>query len=92
MKEHNAKKFMIENDSKDAPPPDHINHSNDFLICPECFSSLEIISIDEDNNFLEFKCSKNNHENNKISITQFLKRTKKNDNLNYLNLELFLMM
>ena len=86
MKEHNAKKFMIENDSKDAPPPDHINHSNDFLICPECFSSLEIISIDEDNNFLEFKCSKNNHENNKISITQFLKRTKKNDNLNYLNI------
>jgi len=55
-----------ENDSNDAPPAtpgfNNINNiNNEYLtICPECSSSIEILSINEQNNVIEFRCIKNN--------------------------------
>ena len=49
--------YEIENISSDAPPPEENNIpkfsskvNKEFLICPECSSALEIVSIDIDNN------------------------------------------
>ena len=60
-----------------------IKLNNEFLICPECSSALEIISINEDTDMLEFKCSKNNHKINKISLAKYFSCLKnKSYNLN----------
>ena len=87
--------LILENNSADAPPIDQDNKpiippklNNEFLICPECSSALEIISIDEENNMLEFRCTKYNHRYNKISIIRYLfiiKRNKKPSNLTHFN-------
>ena len=50
--------MISETDSNDAPPPENKNTNNNFLVCPECFSAIEIISINEDTNMLEFNCTK----------------------------------
>ena len=68
--------MISENNLNDAPLPEHKNTNNNFLICPECFSALEIISIDEDTNMFEFNCTKNKHKNNKVSIIQYLNSIK----------------
>ena len=87
MEENINGKSKIKYNSNDAPPPKNnmIINLNDLLVCPECSSSIEIINLDEVNNMLEFKCSKNNHKNNKISIAQYLKNTEKNQNIKNLN-------
>ena len=69
-------------DSNDAPSPELYNLykqklEKDCLICPECSSMIEIITLNEENNMLEYKCIKNNHKNNKISITEYLYKIKK---------------
>ena len=81
---------IIENNSSVAPTIEENNNpicpqrlNEEFLICPECSAALEIISIDEENNMLEFRCTKNNHRNNKISILRYffiIKRNKKPSN------------
>ena len=74
------------NNSNDAPPPKQNNKlKNELLICQECTSALEIISLDEETNMFEFKCTKNNHKNNKESITQYLNNIKKIEKINNLN-------
>ena len=87
MEENKNGKSKIQYNSNDAPPPKNniIINLNDLLVCPECSSSIEIINLDEVNNMLEFKCSKNNHKNNQISIAQYLKNTEKNQNIKNLN-------
>ena len=71
-------------DSNDAPPPEKINIKflSDFLSCPECFSLIEIESLDEENQILEFKCSKKNHENKKIALNKYLEIIQKNKKIN----------
>ena len=34
--------------------------------CPECYSLIEILSLNEENQILEFQCTKNNHNKSKI--------------------------
>ena len=51
-------------DSNDAPSPELYNLykqklEKDCLICPECSSMIEIITLNEENNMLEYKCIKN---------------------------------
>ena len=52
-----------------------------YYNCSECSSLIEIISIDEENNTIEFKClnKDNNHKNNniKIPLKEYLERMKK---------------
>ena len=50
--------------------------NNDFLICPECSSPIEIVSLDEDTNMFEFECTKFNHKTNIISLIQYFNRIK----------------
>ena len=56
--------YEVEYDSSGAPPtpkPKTENIFNEyFIICPECSSSIEILSINEENNIIEFKCIKEN--------------------------------
>ena len=58
-------------DFTDALPP-MTPELNDELYynCSECSSLIEIISIDEENNFIEFNClsKENNHNKNKNII------------------------
>ena len=55
--------------------------------CTECLSLIEILSINENNNIIEFQCSnKNNNHIKKIPIKEFLDKTKK-DNKTNLNID-----
>ena len=68
-----------ENNSNEAPPIEPNNNYNKyFLICPVCSWPLEIISIDKENNELEFRCMKYNHINTKISLTKYFLITASN--------------
>ena len=49
--------------------------------CTECSSPIEIISINENECSIEFKCINNNH-NKKISINEYIKEMKKVNNKN----------
>ena len=76
-----------EKDSNDAPPPERINrkHSNNLLFCPDCCSLIEILSLNEENQILEYKCTKNNHNKNKILISEYLEIIEKNNKLKNTN-------
>ena len=67
-----------DNDSNEAPPPTPIFQENIlineyFLICPDCSSSIEILSINEVNNIIEFRCIKNN-KNYIMTIKEYLQK------------------
>ena len=53
-----------------------------YLNCSECSSLMEIISIDEENNFIEFNClcKENNHNKNKniIVLKKNIRKIEKN--------------
>ena len=75
-----------EYDSNDAPPatPEFNNIIKEYLtICPECSSSIEICSINEQNNIIEFRCIKNN-KNYIMTIKEYLEKIKdyKEKNIN----------
>ena len=46
-----------------------------YYNCTECSSSIEIISINEEESTIEFKCTNNNHKG-KISIKVYLEKMK----------------
>ena len=51
------------NDSNEAPLPKEtieLEENNDLIICPKCSSIIEIISINEENNIIEYRCIKEN--------------------------------
>ena len=57
----------IENNSSVAPTPGEIGETeeiknNNFTICPDCGSSIEILSINENNSSIKYKCL--NEKNN----------------------------
>ena len=69
--------------SNDAPPvtPEPEIEINDlYYNCSECPSLIEILSINEDNNIIEFKClnkdKENNHEKNNTNKRIFIKNGK----------------
>ena len=66
----------------DAPtviiPTINIEHDDKFYNCTDCSSLIEIISINEQNNLIEFKClGKENHQRKVMSITEYLKKKNK---------------
>ena len=79
----------IENNSSEAPLPTPKEAgeteellNNNFTICPDCGSSIEILSINENNSSIEFKClnEKNKHAdktNFTIAIKEYLENIKK---------------
>ena len=78
-----------ENDSNEAPPsvakgPKELPNDY-FTICPECSSSIEILSIKEEKNIIEFKCLKTK-KYYILSIKEYLKQVKekKDKNINEL--------
>ena len=59
-----------------------------FYNCSECSSLIEILSINENNNTIEFNClNKNNNHNKKLAmpIKEYLEKMKKFNNNNKLN-------
>ena len=70
-----------ENILNDAPPP-LTPELNDqiYYNCSECSSIIEIISIDEENNMIEFNClnEENNHNKNiTMPLKEYLEKMKK---------------
>ena len=45
-----------ENNLNDAPIATQISQTSLYYNCSECSSLIEIISINDDNNIIEFKC------------------------------------
>ena len=71
----------IEINSNDAPPvtPRPLNENNDILYCcSECSSLIEILSINDEENIIEFKClNKNGHDIKRIPISEYFERMNK---------------
>ena len=66
-------------------PETNINELNNelFYNCSECSSMIEIISINEENNTIEFKClnkNKTHPDNNIMTIKEYLTKMKKYNN------------
>ena len=70
----------------DAPPPrpqqDKIEINNTYYKCSECSSLIEILSISEDNNIIEYKClnKNNNHFKKIMTINEYLEKMKNHKN------------
>ena len=79
-----------ENNSNDAPPAtpgleeDIINDY--FTICPDCSSQIEILSINEENCVIQFRCIKYN-KNYIMSIKDYLQKIKQIKNINIKDLK-----
>ena len=60
-----------------------IELNNKYYNCTECSSSIEILSINEKEGIIEFKCMNNNHRK-KLPIKEYINKMKKyhNKNLN----------
>ena len=70
---------IIEDNSKDELPPTpqpEIEISDIYYNCIDCSSFIEILSINEENNIIEFKClnKEKNHEKKIISIKEYLSK------------------
>lgn len=61
-----------------TPTPKEENELNDneSYLCTECSSNIEIISLDEKNNIMSFKCP--NHGSKNMTINDYLNNMKKN--------------
>ena len=64
------------NDAPPATPEPEIEINDLYYNCSECPSLIEILSINEDNNIIEFKClnkdKEHNHEKKIIPIKEYL--------------------
>ena len=67
------------NEAPPATPEPEIEISNIYYNCTECQSLVEILSINEDRNIIEFKClnKENNHEKKIIPIKEYLLKMEK---------------
>ena len=84
-------KIKKENNSEEAPPCTPETEEEEiikelFIICPECSSAIEILSINDNNNIIEYRCLKDNKKYI-MSIKQYLEEIKKNNkkNINEIN-------
>ena len=75
-------KTKKETNSEEAPPctPGIIKEL--FTICPECSSAIEISSINDINNIIEYRCLKDNKKYI-MPIKQYLDELKKNNKKNF---------
>ena len=65
-------------DTKEAPLPNVEFNINDFTICPECSSAIEILNINkEENNTIEFRCIKEDKVYQIMQIKEYLKKIDK---------------
>ena len=55
-----------------------LENSNLYLNCTQCSSQIEILSIDEENNNIEFKCSNIQHKKQTMKIKTYLDIMKSN--------------
>ena len=70
----------------DAPPPTPDETTTEivneyFTICHECSSSIEILSINEQNNYIKFRCIKQNKEYI-MPIKEYLEKVKEYKEMN----------
>ena len=75
---------MGEIKNEDNSPPAITPELNEeiYYNCSECSSLIEIISIDEENNFIEFNClnkEKNYDKNKTMPLKQYLEKMKKHN-------------
>ena len=76
------------NNTSDVPPPtpliNDIELNNICYNCTECSSLIEILSLNEDNNTIEFRClgTNNNHDKKIISIKDYLEKMKNHIDIN----------
>ena len=81
-------KFLNQKESiiYEAPPPslclDIYTSNNIYYNCTECSSLIDIISINEEENIIEFKClnKKDNHGKKIMSIEEYLTKMEKYKN------------
>ena len=79
--------IKYQNESREIPTTATITEENDYnniyYNCPECPSLIEILSIDEENNNIEYNClsKKYLHGKNKISISEYLHKMNKFNNI-----------
>ena len=70
------------NDAPAATPQSEIELSNIYYNCTECSSMIEILSINEENNIIEFKCLNKEHEKKVMPIKEYLSKINKNKQKN----------
>ena len=79
MSENIKKKEFSLNDAP-PPAPEEIEEiiNNQYYNCSECSSIIEILSLNENNNIIEFKCINKNHNNSKkiMEINEYLDKMK----------------
>ena len=73
---------IVDHNSNEALPPTpqpEIEISDIYYNCTECPSFIEVLSINEDNNIIEFKCldKENHHEKKALSIKEYLSKMEK---------------
>ena len=70
----------------DAPPPSfEIDNGEIYYNCSECSSPIEIVSINENKNIIEFNClnKESNHPKNIIMpLKEYIEKMKKYNNRN----------
>ena len=77
---------MSEIKNEDNYPPAITPELNEeiYYNCSECSSLIEIISIDEENNFIEFNClnkEKNHNKNITMLLKEYFEKKKKIKNV-----------
>ena len=84
MTELNSKIETNSNDASLGTPEPLIEDINTFYNCTECSSLIEILSIDEVNNIIEFKCLNKECHNIKksMSINEYFEIIEKNKKIN----------
>ena len=72
------------NNTPSITPESSIENNNILYNCTECSSLIEIISIDEDKNIIEFKCINKNCKGIKksMSMKEFFEKMEKNKKIN----------
>ena len=76
------------NNSTDVPPPtpfiNELELNNIYYNCTECSSLIEILSINEENNMIEFKClnKEQSHKEKIMPIKEYLEKMKNHRKVN----------
>ena len=80
---------MFKFEKGETPETKDLNLNNEiFYNCSECSSLIEILSINEDNNTIEFNCLSQENQHSKrivMPIKEYLEKMKKYNNNNKLN-------
>ena len=73
--------FSIKNENKqESHEPYEIKSNDIYYNCTECPSLIEILSINEENSSIEFKCLGSSRHEKNMSIKEYLEKMKKYNN------------